>query len=84
MTPIGVGVKGQGNVIGVRGESPNGIGGWLQGTRAQLKLFPNASSGRPTGIHQPGELFMDSTAELFICTRSGTPGTWRKVVTTPV
>jgi hypothetical protein len=81
------GVRGKGS-IGVRGESPNGYGGHSQGVKAQLKLLPNATSGRSTtGAHQQGELFMSSTgistAELFICTRSGYPGTWRKFTTAP-
>jgi len=79
----GIGVKGQGNLIGLKGESTNGYGGHFQGARAQVKLLPNPNVGRPTtGGHQQGELFLDSAAKLFICTVSGTPGTWRKVATT--
>ena len=82
-TNAGIGVKGQGNIIGVKGESTNGYGGHFQGARAQVKLLPHPNSGRPTtGVHQQGELFLDSAARLFICTASGTPGTWRKVATT--
>lgn len=85
-----VGVSGEGpsdgsiTHIAVRGLSPNGLGGVFGGGRAQLKLNPNATTGRPTtGTHQTGELFMNSTCELFICSRSGSPGTWRKVQTVP-
>jgi len=70
--------------IGVRGLSAKGIGGVFGGGRAQLKLNPNATTGRPTGGHEAGELFMNSTCELFICTRSGgVAATWRKVQTVP-
>ncbi|MEJ7655126.1 MAG: hypothetical protein WKH64_18215 [Chloroflexia bacterium] len=39
--------------------------------------------GKPTtGAHLIGELFLDRAAALWICTASGTPGTWRRVTTT--
>ena len=50
----------------------------------RINILPNANSRRTTGGHQQGELFLDTTAQLFICTVSGTPGTWRKVTTTAV
>lgn len=79
----GIGVQGQGNVIGVKGESTKGYGGHFSGAIAQVKLLPHSKAGRPTtGAHQKGELFLDSTAALFVCTASGTPGTWRRVTTT--
>jgi hypothetical protein len=79
----GIGVKGQGNVIGVKGESTNGYGGHFSGAIAQVKLLPKSNAGRPTtGAHQQGELFLDKSAALFVCTASGTPGTWRRVTTT--
>jgi hypothetical protein len=79
----GIGVQGQGNVIGVKGESTNGYGGHFSGAIAQVKLLPKSNAGRPTtGAHQQGELFLDKSAALFVCTASGTPGTWRRVTTT--
>ncbi len=87
-----VGVSGEGPQtngsqlhIGVRGLSPNGLGGVFGGKRAQLMLNPNATTGRPTsGGHQAGELYMSSTCELYICTRSGGVAVqWRKVQTIP-
>ena len=46
-------------------------------------LMPKGSAGKPTtGSHTKGELYMDSGATLFVCTRGGTPGTWRKFTTT--
>lgn len=70
--------------IGVRGDANNdGYGGLFRGGKAQLRLLPAASAGRPTtGTHNVGELFMDSGGALFICTAQGTPGTWRRVTTT--
>ncbi len=69
--------------IGVLGEATNGYGGWFQGGNAQLFLKPAGRAGKPTsGSHSKGELYMDSTAKLFVCVADGTPGTWRKVTTT--
>ena len=58
-------------------------GAKFAGSRAQLLLVPKGTAGRPTtGAHTKGEISMDSAAALFVCTASGTPGTWRKVTTT--
>ena len=84
-----IGVSGEGpsdsgaTHIGVRGLSPNGIGGVFGGKRAPLMLNPNAATGKPTGFHQTGELYVNSSVELLICTRSGNPGTWKKFQTVP-
>jgi hypothetical protein len=73
----------QGSGEGVFGESATGIGGLFSGGKAQLKLAPKATGGKPTsGTHTKGEIYMDSNAALFVCTANGTPGTWRKVTTT--
>jgi hypothetical protein len=75
--------KAQGSGEGVYGESTNGVGGLFTGGKAQLKLAPKATAGRPTsGAHTKGEIYMDSKGALFVCTVNGTPGTWRKVTTT--
>jgi hypothetical protein len=67
---------------GVYGESASGIGGYFKGGRAQLKLEPKATIGKPaSGSHSKGEIYMDSKGSLFVCSASGTPGTWRKVTT---
>jgi hypothetical protein len=78
------GVKGEGGFAGVRGESTKGYGGYFQGVKAQLMLKPKGgTAGKPTtGTHAKGEISMDSAATLWVCTRGGTPGTWRKVTTT--
>jgi hypothetical protein len=79
----GVGVYGYGD-SGVRGQGrSSGYGGTFEGGKSQLKLTPKSTTGRPTsGSHQKGEIYVDSNATLFVCTKSGTPGTWRKVTTT--
>jgi hypothetical protein len=65
---------------GVLGFSDQGYGGNFRGGRAPLRLEPANTAGRPTtGDHQRGELFVDSTGELFYCKVGGTPGTWFKV-----
>jgi hypothetical protein len=79
----GAGVLGQNaNGYGVIGRSSGGIGGRFEGSRAQLRLVPGPSAGKPVGAHSKGELYMDSAATLFVCTAEGTPGTWRQVTTT--
>ena len=82
----GPGVQGFGqgaNATGVDGRG-NGYGGHFRGGKAQLQLLPKSGTGRPSGAHSKGEIYMDSNAALFVCVRSGTPGKWRKVSTTAV
>ena len=79
----GFGVVGDGNGsghAGVFGRNASGYGGAFQGGKAQLRLEPGSSAGKPTtGEHQKGEIYMDSAGTLFVCTAGGTPGTWYKV-----
>jgi hypothetical protein len=43
---------------------------------------PAAAAGRPTlGLHDKGEIVLDSAGVLFVCIAAGTPGTWVRVVT---
>jgi hypothetical protein len=70
------------NGPGVSGRSTTGRGGVFFGGAAQIRLTPAGTKGKPTsGAHQIGDLFLDKAAALFICTKSGTPGTWVKVTT---
>ncbi len=85
----GIGVWGFSNVnngFGVIGESgsSSGYGGMFKGGKAQLKLVPASTRGRPSGAHTKGEIYMDSAGALFVCTKGGNPATWRKVSTTAV
>ena len=80
--PAGYGGHFQG-ATAVRGEATSGYGGFFQGGKAQLRIVPKSTAGRPTsGNHAKGEISMDSAATLWVCTVAGTPGTWRKVTTT--
>jgi hypothetical protein len=92
---LGFGVVGDGTGTGgsgVLGRNAEGAGvearasrygGKFDGSRAQLVLVPKTSTGRPTtGTHAKGEIYMDSAGTLFVCTKGGTSGTWRKVTTT--
>jgi hypothetical protein len=70
------------NGPGVSGKSTSGRGGVFFGGAAQIRLIPAGTKGKPTsGAHQIGDIFLDKAAALFICTKSGTPGTWVKVTT---
>jgi hypothetical protein len=84
---VNVGVYGAANESaagsGIYGEATKGYGGTFKGGKAQFKLIPGASAGKPTkGAHTKGEIYMDSAAALFVCTVSGAPGTWQKLTTT--
>ena len=85
-TGSGFGLVGDGNGstrAGVLGRNPSGYGGQFDGGKAQLKLNPKGTTGKPTsGAHLKGEIYLDSAGTLFVCTANGTPGTWRKVTTT--
>lgn len=65
----------------IEATSERGYGAELHGGKAPLRLVPAAAQGHPHGgIHQQGELIMDSRGSLFVCVNGGTPGTWRKVL----
>jgi hypothetical protein len=80
----GNGMQGEGN-NGVHGKATGGYGGLFEGGRAQLRIVPKGSAGKPTtGTHTKGEIYMDSAGTMFVCTVDGTPGTWRRVQTVAV
>jgi len=66
----GIGVAPSGNAaIDVNGGDTRG-----------LRLRPRSPPGAPaTGAWNKGTIILDSGANLYICTASGTPGTWKKV-----
>ena len=81
----GVGVAGESdNGLGVQGESSNGIGVSAQGGRAPLYLVPATSTGPPTtGLHDRGEVVVDSEGDIYVCTYLGEPGAWGLVSVGP-
>ncbi len=67
---------------GIVGNSTSGYGAQLGGGKAQLRLVPRSTAGKPKeGAHMKGEVYLDSNGAIFVCVKSGTPGTWRKVTT---
>jgi hypothetical protein len=61
----------------------NGVCRRERGDFVQLRLVPSNATGKPTfGAHSKGELYMDSAARLSVCTKGGSPGTWRRFTTT--
>jgi hypothetical protein len=57
-----------------------GVGAYLSGDRAPLRLALAQASGAPTsGDHLAGEIYLDSNADLFLCKASGSPGTWAQI-----
>jgi hypothetical protein len=95
-TGVGAGVLGRnGAGAGVRGEGrfglygkatvTNGYAAVLEGGKAQLRLVPSTTTGKPTsGSHLKGEIYLDRAGAIFVCTAPGTPGTWRKLSSTAV
>jgi hypothetical protein len=75
-----VGVSGYSpNWVGVRGEgtASTGVGGWFVGGRAPLALGQGGAPGAPTtGGHFIGDIYLDSTAVVWVCIATGTPGSW--------
>jgi hypothetical protein len=60
----------------------DGVGLLAMAAHAQLWLFPVTTPGAPaaeTGLHGMGEIRLDRDGDLWVCTASGTPGTWQKV-----
>jgi hypothetical protein len=81
---MGIGVRGQsnGSANGVEGLSASGVGGFFAGGAAALHLVPAHTAGHPTsGPHLRGDLLIDRMGTLWICTVTGTPGTWRQILT---
>lgn len=83
-SPAGAAVSASANGAGpgVSASSHDGLGGQFSGARAPIRLVPAGTQGPPqpaSGAHQAGELYVDSTGRLFICTGAGTPGTWALV-----
>ena len=78
---------GTGPSAGVLGRNNSGYGGQFEGGKAQLKLKPGTSAGKPTtGTHTKGEIYMDKAGALFVCTagEGTTVGTWKKLTMKPV
>jgi hypothetical protein len=65
---------------GLMAVSSQAIGATFQGAGAAIRLVPRSSAGHPTtGPHQRGELVVDHGGKLWLCTKPGTPGTWKQV-----
>jgi hypothetical protein len=77
----GVGVRATSHSgAGLSATSAEGIGATFQGSAAAIRLIPASSGGHPTtGHHLRGEIVVDHTGRLWVCTKVGTPGTWRQV-----
>ncbi len=82
-TTNGYGVAGDSaQGVGVSGESTSGYGGQFNGGKAQLRIVPGGTRGKPTtGSHSKGEIYMDKAGTLFVCTEGGDSATWRRIQT---
>jgi hypothetical protein len=74
---VGTGITGHG--VTAYGGS-QGLGAALLGGRAQVQLIPEGSTGAPTtNPHYQGDMWLDNTGVLWVCTATGTPGTFLPV-----
>lgn len=64
--------------VGVRGFAQQGIGGVLQGGRANMAFLPGGPPPlQRLDAHTEGELVLDGNGDLWMCIEPGTPGKWR-------
>ncbi|WP_338694375.1 hypothetical protein V2W30_06485 [Streptomyces sp. Q6] len=57
-----------------------GTGLYASGERAAIRLGQSPYAGAPTtGSHDVGELVLDSNANLYLCRKAGTPGSWARL-----
>jgi hypothetical protein len=67
------------NGIGVFGASTTARGGQFSGGVAQIRLVPASAASHPSS-GKAGDLFLDSTARLWLCTvTSTTTATWVQI-----
>jgi hypothetical protein len=81
---LGRGVWGHSDSDGIGVAGDGGIGVVATGTRAALQVS-DAGTAPPlrTDAHVKGELTTDVNGDLWFCTATGTPGTWRQLTATP-
>lgn len=66
--------------VAISAASETTVGADFRGATAAVRLHPTATAGPPTAeAHKKGELLVDAGGRLWICTRAGTPGTWRQL-----
>jgi hypothetical protein len=76
--PRAPGVAGAGTAVTANGGAAVGVFASGETAPIQLKLAP--AVGAPSaGEHEAGEIMLDSQADMYLCKKSGTPGTWKKI-----
>jgi len=79
------GIVGSGKSVGVVGKGPIGlygegtVGGVFTGTDVALSLTPRGTPGPASTESLKGDLLVDANGVLWLCTASGTPGSWIEV-----
>lgn len=64
----------------IRATAGTGVGASFSGRTAPIRLVPHSTVGHPkSGRHQRGEIVLDHAGALWVCTKPGTPGRWKKV-----
>ena len=79
--PSGYGVLGFSDTgYGVRGQSNTGYALHATGTNPRIGINGSTYASAPTsGSFVTGDILKDAVDELWLCTVSGTPGTWRRL-----
>lgn len=79
------GIRADGEETGVKAGATAGYGIRVCGGRAMILMTPDQKEPPPlrTDAHEAGELEMDKNFDLWLCTASGTPGTWTKLNQAP-
>lgn len=68
------------NAWGVNASSSDSYGGHFSGGLAAIYLSSSGADPRTsTDLHSAGELYKDSSGNIWYCVATGTPGTWRKL-----
>jgi hypothetical protein len=81
---LGRGVWGHSDSAGIGVAGDGGIGVLATGTRAALQVSDTGKAPPlRTDAHVKGELTTDDNSDLWFCSASGTPGTWRQLTATP-
>jgi len=73
-------VKGStlGGGAGIAGSSRKGRGAVFSGKLAQVRLRPSGEATHPIA-GAAGDLFLDASSRLWLCTGTGSPATWKRV-----
>ena len=79
---LGIDNSGSSGGYGVSGYSVYGLGVGAASVNSSPLYLTLGNSAGPltTGTHYAGEIYIDSSAAMWLCTLEGSPGTWRPIL----